>query len=194
MAEFVQSRSPAIRVRNAHVVYRVFENPRLKISDGIRQGTLKRRVRRRIHAVRGVNLTIDASESVALVGGNGAGKSTLLRAIAGLQPLDAGSVQVASPPRLLGVQAIMNASWTGRQSIETGLIALGLSRTEAKERANDVARFARLAETIDLPVSTYSSPQGNVRSVMPVSSATSRNAACLGVSSGSVRPLGKSQY
>ena len=80
-----------------------------------------------------------------------------MRAIAGLQPLDAGTLQVASPPRMLGVQAMLNGAWSGRQTIETGLIALGLQRGEALGRIDDVAGFARLSEVIDLPVATYSS-------------------------------------
>jgi branched-chain amino acid transport system ATP-binding protein len=39
-----------------------------------------------IAAVRGVDLTINAGEIVALIGANGAGKSTIARAIAGLLP------------------------------------------------------------------------------------------------------------
>ena len=39
-----------------------------------------------LQAVRGVSLTMDAGETLALVGANGAGKSTFLRAIAGAQP------------------------------------------------------------------------------------------------------------
>jgi iron complex transport system ATP-binding protein len=42
----------------------------------------------------GVTLRIAAGELVALAGPNGIGKSTLLRAIAGLRPVDAGSISV----------------------------------------------------------------------------------------------------
>ena len=46
-----------------------------------------------VHALRGVDLRIGAGERVALVGSNGCGKSTLLRALHGLVPLSAGTLQ-----------------------------------------------------------------------------------------------------
>ena len=148
---------PAVLVEGARVTYRVYETPSIRMRDALRAGSVRRRVKRRIPALDGVDLRIGVGESVALIGQNGAGKSTLLRVIAGLQPLDGGSVCVSSPPRLLGVQAMLNGAWTGRQSIETGLVALGLTRKQALEHVDAVARFARLEDVIDLPAGTYSS-------------------------------------
>ena len=45
-------------------------------------------------AVDGASLDLDANEVVALVGPSGCGKSTLLRAVAGLQPIDAGTIEL----------------------------------------------------------------------------------------------------
>ncbi|MCU0831346.1 MAG: ATP-binding cassette domain-containing protein [Rhizobiaceae bacterium] len=42
----------------------------------------------------GIDLTINTGEAVAIIGSNGTGKSTLLRALNGLNPIDAGSVEV----------------------------------------------------------------------------------------------------
>ena len=45
-----------------------------------------------IEALKGINLSINEGEIVALIGANGAGKSTLLKAIVGLEPLTNGNI------------------------------------------------------------------------------------------------------
>jgi ABC-2 type transport system ATP-binding protein len=47
-----------------------------------------------VHAVRGIDLTIDVGETVALLGPNGAGKSTTIDMILGLLKPDAGSIEL----------------------------------------------------------------------------------------------------
>lgn len=44
------------------------------------------------HALRGVNLTLQEGDFVTVIGSNGAGKSTVLNAIAGVWPIDSGSI------------------------------------------------------------------------------------------------------
>ena len=46
----------------------------------------------------GLNLAVNASQKLALLGNNGVGKSTLLRLIAGLLPPTSGVVQTSAPP------------------------------------------------------------------------------------------------
>jgi multiple sugar transport system ATP-binding protein len=46
------------------------------------------------HAVRGVDLDIPEGEFAVLVGPSGCGKSTLLRSIAGLEPIDGGTIAI----------------------------------------------------------------------------------------------------
>ncbi len=52
-------------------------------------GTINEKV-----ALRGVNLKLDEGDFVTVIGGNGAGKSTMLNAIAGVWPVDAGSITI----------------------------------------------------------------------------------------------------
>jgi ABC-type polar amino acid transport system ATPase subunit len=44
--------------------------------------------------LRGVDVSVDAGELVALMGLSGSGKTTILRAVAGLEPFSAGSIEV----------------------------------------------------------------------------------------------------
>lgn len=113
-----------------------------------------------VEAVRGVSLDIHQGESVGVIGRNGAGKSTLLRAIAGLLPLDSGAVYASSTPVLLGVGKTLVPRLSGRENIELGCLALGLSREQVREQMDDIVEFSGLADSIDLPLSTYSSGMG----------------------------------
>jgi putative ABC transport system ATP-binding protein len=44
--------------------------------------------------LRNINLNVDKSEFVTIIGGNGAGKSTLLNSIAGVFPIEQGSIEI----------------------------------------------------------------------------------------------------
>ncbi len=75
-----------------------------------------------IEAVRGIDLTIDAGETVALLGPNGAGKSTTIDMILGLAEPDGGTVSVlgGSP------NAAVDTGWVGAM-LQTGALIRDLS-------------------------------------------------------------------
>jgi ABC-type nitrate/sulfonate/bicarbonate transport system ATPase subunit len=54
-------------------------------------------------ALDGVDLTLHNGETLAVLGPSGSGKSTLLRAIAGLEPLDGGSIEFENADERLAV-------------------------------------------------------------------------------------------
>lgn len=64
-------------------------------------------------ALRGVNLTLNDGDFVTVIGGNGAGKSTLLNAIAGVWPVDTGSITIDGQ-NVTGFPDYRRASLIGR--------------------------------------------------------------------------------
>ncbi|WGY00806.1 sugar ABC transporter ATP-binding protein [Nocardioides sp. QY071] len=65
-----------------------------------------------VHALQGVDLTIEAGEVHALLGHNGAGKSTLIKALGGAFHPDGGTIEVGGRS---------HAGLTPRQSIDAGI-------------------------------------------------------------------------
>ncbi|MCA1492991.1 ABC transporter ATP-binding protein [Sinorhizobium alkalisoli] len=51
-----------------------------------------------VHVLKGVSLTVQAGESIGIVGPSGSGKSTLLMVLAGLERLDSGEIYVDGTP------------------------------------------------------------------------------------------------
>ena len=60
-----------------------------EISKTFNAGTVNEKT-----ALNGVSLTLNDGDFVTVIGGNGAGKSTLLNAVAGVWPVDQGSISI----------------------------------------------------------------------------------------------------
>jgi thiamine transport system ATP-binding protein len=108
-------------------------------------------------ALDGVDLEVDANETVAVLGPSGSGKTTLLRAIAGLQRLDEGRVSwngtdlrgVPSHERRFGLVFQEYALFPHRDvagNVEFGLRMAGLPKRERVARVDQVLGTVGLAE------------------------------------------------
>jgi len=68
---------------------------------------------RRVHALRGVNLTVEKGQLAAITGRSGSGKSTLLNILTGIDRPTAGTVRIAGAlPATMGESEL--ATWRGR--------------------------------------------------------------------------------
>jgi len=126
--------------------------PLLQVSGAEVTYSSRRRGGPPVKAVDGVDLSIERGEVLALVGESGCGKTTLARAVLGLQPLSAGSIDfdgVSLPTTRSGLRAFRHkaqlvfqdptGSVNPRQSIYE-IVAEGLRIH--RERANEAERVA----------------------------------------------------
>jgi putative ABC transport system ATP-binding protein len=108
-----------------------------------------------VHALRGVNLEVNAGELLMLVGPSGCGKTTLISVIAGILDQDAGDVRVFGND-MKGMKQRARTAYRGQsigfvfqafnllpaltaaENVAVPLLILGVPRREALERARAV--------------------------------------------------------
>lgn len=157
-------RAPSVIASHVDITYRVF-GVGSETGATPEEGAFKRLVGRsrsgvgvrEVRAVRDVSFVTHPGESVGIIGRNGSGKSTLLRSIAGLVPPSQGSIWLGGRAALLGVGAVLMKDLTGRQNIEIGSLAMGLTPRQVQDRMGEIVEFADIGPFIDMPMGTYSS-------------------------------------
>ncbi|MET0399817.1 MAG: ABC transporter ATP-binding protein [Longimicrobiaceae bacterium] len=114
-----------------------------------------------VHALRGVDLDVEAGEMVAIVGPSGCGKSSLLNVLAGIDPPTAGTVRLLgrelgaldegarSKLRLREVGFIFQrfhllAVLTATENVEFPMAEAGVPRAERRARARELLEYVGL--------------------------------------------------
>ena len=106
-----------------------------------------------VRALRGVDLVVEPGELVALMGPSGCGKSTLLHVLAGLEPADEGSIEIAGArldgdPLAVGGHCPRGVSeLLLRDGVHAGarLLCRRAARIHVRRVLLDVHRFTALA-------------------------------------------------
>lgn len=114
----------------------------------------------KIEVIHGLNLDIEESEFVALVGPSGCGKSTLLRMIAGLEPINSGTIAISDrvvnslPPAERDIAMVFQtyALYPHKSVADNMGFALkvaGKSKAEIDKRVREAAEILSLTEYLD---------------------------------------------
>jgi ABC-type nitrate/sulfonate/bicarbonate transport system ATPase subunit len=124
------------------------------VTEPISLAAVTRRYRR-VTALEGVDLAVQADELLAVVGPSGCGKSTLLELVAGLQEPDAGTVSVlggtnpTARREACGYMPQRDLLLPWRDALANAALALecqGVSRSEARRRAEPLFERFGLAD------------------------------------------------
>lgn len=108
--------------------------------------------------LRDISFSVEAGQSVGIVGRNGAGKSTLLKMVAGTTRPSAGSVQLRGRvSAILELGMGFNPELTGRQNVYHSAGMMGMQRTEIAGLIDAIASFSELGAHFDQPLRIYSS-------------------------------------
>jgi ABC-type polysaccharide/polyol phosphate transport system ATPase subunit len=108
-------------------------------------------------ALQKINIKIRTGERVGIVGLNGSGKTTLLKIISGISAPTTGRVKtIGKVVSLIDLAAGFHTDLTGLQNIYLNGMLLGMSKSEIKNKLEDIISFADIGRFIDTPLFTYS--------------------------------------
>jgi ABC-type polysaccharide/polyol phosphate transport system ATPase subunit len=148
-----------INVSNVSKKFRIWEDR----SRDLKETTInflrgKKRSFRELWALRGINLKIKESETVAFIGENGSGKSTMLKLLCGIYVPDEGKIVTRGKiSSLLDLGVGFHPDLTGEENIYLNGAMLGFDRKEMKKRFEEVVSFSEIGDFIYSPIRTYSS-------------------------------------
>lgn len=109
-------------------------------------------------ALNNISFSVQAGETIGIIGANGAGKSTLLKILSQITPPTHGEVRVRGKmTSLLEVGTGFHPELTGRENIFLNGAIIGMGKKDITKKFNEIVSFAGVEQFLDTPVKYYSS-------------------------------------
>jgi lipopolysaccharide transport system ATP-binding protein len=111
-----------------------------------------------VWALKDVNFELKQGEALGIIGSNGSGKSTLLKIISRITSPTKGYVRgKGSVSSILEIGTGFHHELSGRENIFMSGYALGMTRSEIRNKFDEIVEFSGIEKFIDTPVKRYSS-------------------------------------
>jgi len=151
---------PILEIQHVGKKYRIqqTQQPYISLRDSIGQWYKPKSQSQDFWALNDVSFTVNAGDTIGIIGKNGAGKSTLLKILSRITPPTCGKIisrgRMAS---LLEVGTGFHPELSGRENVYMNGSILGMRRAEIKKHFDAIVDFAGVAQFIDTPLKHYSS-------------------------------------
>lgn len=143
-----------IIVEHLEKSYKIYEKP---IHRLIEIFTFKQ-MHKELKVLKGISFSVDAGESIGVIGHNGAGKSTLLKILTGVTQPSGGDFWISGKiSALLELGMGFHPDFTGLQNTIMSLQMQGISNRGIQDLIPSISGFAELGDYFYRPVRTYSS-------------------------------------
>lgn len=111
-----------------------------------------------VWALNDINFEVKHGEVLGIIGKNGAGKSTLLKILSRVTNPTTGEIKTKGRiASLLEVGTGFHPELTGRENIYLNGAILGMTKSEIKDKEEEIIAFSGCERYIDTPVKRYSS-------------------------------------
>ena len=108
--------------------------------------------------LKGLDLTVYKGDCIGLLGNNGSGKSTFLRTIAGVIPLEKGTIKIYKRlAPMLSLGAGLEPEMSGIENIRLICTLMGVPQKDISNSMQEIIDFSELGENIHMQVKRYSS-------------------------------------